>query len=88
MLRQYQGLFDQGMKQMKELAYHVCMNTRILGMAAIKRGDYAVLDLSLKFFNTYLRSAINVPDGIILLSGVYIHSALCIQAVVPVQTSC
>jgi hypothetical protein len=58
-LRQYQSLFDESLKQLKELAYHIAMNTRIMGEAAARRGDYHSLDLCLKFFNTYLRASIN-----------------------------
>jgi hypothetical protein len=47
---------------MKELCYHIAMNTRILGESAANRMDYHTLDLSIKFFNTYLRASINLSD--------------------------
>jgi hypothetical protein len=61
-LRQYQLLFLASLKIMKELAYHIAMNTRIIGEAAANRGDYPTLDLCIKFFNTYLRASININD--------------------------
>ncbi len=73
-LRQYQALFDEGIKLLKELAYrihfapnllnliNISMNTRIMGEAAARRGDLAAVDLCLKFFNTYIRSSVNVKD--------------------------
>lgn len=56
-LRQYQLLFSESMRLMKELCYHIAMNTRIIGEQAGKRSDYYTLDLCIKFFNTYLRAA-------------------------------
>ena len=61
-LRQYQSLFDESLKILKELSYHIAMNTRIMGEAAARRGDYHALDLCLKFFNTYLRTSINAKE--------------------------
>jgi hypothetical protein len=52
-LRQYQMLFSESLKLMKELAYHIAMNTRIIGETAGRRGDLHTLDLVIKFFNTY-----------------------------------
>jgi hypothetical protein len=37
-LRQYQMLFDESIKSLKELSYHISMNTRIMGEAAARRG--------------------------------------------------
>lgn len=55
-LRQYQLLFNESMKVTKELCYHIAMNTRIMGEASCKQGDYYTLDLCIKFFNTYIRA--------------------------------
>jgi hypothetical protein len=38
-LRQYQMLFNESLKWLKELCYHIAMNTRIMGEAAGGRGD-------------------------------------------------
>eukprot|EP01116_Phalansterium_solitarium_P022085 TRINITY_DN7166_c0_g1_i1.p1 TRINITY_DN7166_c0_g1~~TRINITY_DN7166_c0_g1_i1.p1 ORF type:complete len:722 (-),score=241.38 TRINITY_DN7166_c0_g1_i1:267-2432(-) len=61
-LRQYQLVFTESLKHMKEMCYHIAMNTRRMGDAAGKRGDLHVVDLTIKFFNTYLRAGINMPD--------------------------
>ena len=59
-LRQYQMLFGEGLDRMKDLCYLIAINTRRLGEA---RGGVTAtstaLDLSIKFFNTYLRATIN-----------------------------
>ena len=61
-LRQYQMLFNEGLGRMKDLCYLIAINTRRLGVGAARRGDFHTLDLSVKFFNTYLRATINAKD--------------------------
>ena len=61
-LRQYQMLFNESLKHMKELCYHIAMNTRIMGESAARRGDLPALDLCIKFFNTFQRASINMSD--------------------------
>ena len=58
--RQYMMLFNESIDLLKEVCYHVAMNTRIIGEGSCHpdRGDLYSLDLSIKFFNTYIRSAI------------------------------
>lgn len=36
-LRQYQMLFGESLKQMKELCYHIAMDTRIMAQCAAER---------------------------------------------------
>ena len=61
-LRQYQMLFNEGLDRIKDVCYLIAIDTRRLGEAASKRGDLHALDLAIKFFNTYLRAAINKKD--------------------------
>eukprot|EP01105_Mastigella_eilhardi_P013798 TRINITY_DN3140_c0_g1_i1.p1 TRINITY_DN3140_c0_g1~~TRINITY_DN3140_c0_g1_i1.p1 ORF type:complete len:661 (-),score=156.38 TRINITY_DN3140_c0_g1_i1:40-2022(-) len=61
-LRQYQTLFQEGLRWFKETCYHVCINTRIIAETAAMKGDMHVLDLCVKFFNTFLRASINLSD--------------------------
>lgn len=61
-LRQYQMLFSEGMGPIKDTCYLIAIDTRRLGEAAAHRGDLHTFDLSIKFFNTYLRAAINACD--------------------------
>jgi hypothetical protein len=61
-LRQYQMLYGEGLNEMKDLCYLIAINTRRLGEAAARHGDLPALDLSIKFFNTYLRATINTSD--------------------------
>jgi hypothetical protein len=61
-LRQFQMLFGEALGQIKDTCYLVAIDTRRLGEAAAHRGDLHALDLSIKFFNTYLRATINASD--------------------------
>ncbi len=61
-LRQYQMLYGEGLERMKDLCYLIAINTRRLGEAASRHGDLPALDLTIKFFNTYLRATINAND--------------------------
>ncbi len=61
-LRQYQMLFNEGLGRMKDLCYLIAINTKRLGAVAAERGDLMTVDLSIKFFNTYLRATINAAD--------------------------
>ncbi len=61
-LRQYQMLFGEALGQIKDTCYLIAIDTRRLGEAAGRRHDLDALDLSIKFFNTYLRAAINASD--------------------------
>jgi len=61
-LRQMRGVFDEGLKVMPQMAHVVAIDTRYVGEAALAAGDQAVLRLSVKFMNTYLRAALNARD--------------------------
>src|SRR5260370_37911557 len=43
----------------KEAVHAIAVATRDIGLAAIERGDPEVAELSVRFFNTYLRAALN-----------------------------
>ncbi len=61
-LRQYQMLFNEALDRIKDVCYLIAIDTRRLGEAASKRGDLHALDLAIKFFNTFMRAAINKKD--------------------------
>ncbi len=44
------------------ISFSLSISIGYMGEAAAKRSDLASLDLCIKFFNTYLRSAINTND--------------------------
>lgn len=61
-LRQYQTIYSEALHRMRDISYVVAIDTRLIAEQAHKQGDAALLHLCMKFFNTYLRAAINVKD--------------------------
>ncbi len=61
-LRKYQTLFNEALNRMRDINYLVAINTRHIAEAALKHKNVELFDLSIKFFNTYLRSTINARD--------------------------
>jgi hypothetical protein len=61
-LRGYQSLYNEALNRMRDINYVVAINTRLMAEAAWDHGNAQLLDMVIKFFNTYLRSAINAHD--------------------------
>ena len=61
-LRQYQMVYDEALNRTRDLVYVIAIDTRLLAEDAMAAGDPHWLQLIMKFFNTYLRSAINAQD--------------------------
>jgi hypothetical protein len=61
-LRQYQAIYAEALKDMKDVTYVICIDTRYIGEAAIAAGDAQALAVCSKFFNTYLRATLNARD--------------------------
>lgn len=61
-LRGYQSLYNEALNKMRDINYLVAINTRLIACAAWDHKNPELLALVIKFFNTYLRSAINAHD--------------------------
>lgn len=61
-LRQYQTVFSEALGRQREIDYLIAIHTRALGERALAAGDADVVDLVIKFLNTYLRATINARD--------------------------
>ncbi len=61
-LRQYQTISADGLNRMREIVQLVAINSRYVGEKAVTVDDRPLLELVIKFFNTYLRGAINAKD--------------------------
>ncbi len=61
-LRQYQMIYSEALNRMRDINYLVAIDTRYIGEAALAVEDREVLELSIKFFNTYLRATLNARD--------------------------
>ena len=61
-LRQYQSVFGEAVNRMRDVNHLIAIHTRHIAVAAMDAGDPHVLQLSIRFLNTYLRNAINARD--------------------------
>ncbi len=61
-LRQYQMVYAEALNHMRDIAYVIAINTRLIAEEAARQNQIELLHLSMKFFNTYLRAAINAKD--------------------------
>jgi hypothetical protein len=61
-LRQYQMVFGEALNRIRDVNYLIAMNTRMFAEAAARDAHVELLRLAIKFFNTYLRAAINGND--------------------------
>lgn len=61
-LRQYQMVYAEALNHMRDIAYVIAINTRLLAEEAARQNQTELLHLCMKFFNTYLRAAINAKD--------------------------
>eukprot|EP00727_Mastigamoeba_balamuthi_P002442 m51a1_g12195 hypothetical protein (944) ;mRNA; r:32401-36094 len=75
-LRQYQNLFTEAIANLKEMCYHICVNTRIIGETAASYNQIQLLDLCTKFFNTYLRMSVNLVDFRVVYNTFYQYRQL------------
>jgi len=61
-LRQYQTIYNEALNRMRDMNYLIAISTRRVAERAIADGNDELLDLSIKFFNTYLRATVNARD--------------------------
>ena len=60
--RQYQTIFNESINRMRDIGQLVAINSRYMGEHALRADDRPVVQLAIKFFNTYLRVALNARD--------------------------
>ena len=58
-LRQFQLIYNEALGEMPDINHLISINTRYLGQAALYADDNEALSLTVKFFNTYMRSTLN-----------------------------
>jgi len=61
-LRHLRSVFAESLNHLPEMAHVVAIESRYVGEAALQRDDRAVVATVVKYFNTYLRGAINSHD--------------------------
>ena len=61
-LRQLLMVYREALATMPDLVTRIAIDTRYIGQAAIAAGDRDALHVVVKFFNTYMRRALNAKD--------------------------
>lgn len=61
-LRQCQAVFHEALMNMRDVAHVCAIDTRYVGEKAIAVNDPEALTVAVKFFNSYLRAALNARD--------------------------
>ena len=61
-LHHFRSVFSEALDHLPELAHVVAIETRYIAEEALRHGDREVLVLAIRYFNTYLRSALNQRD--------------------------
>lgn len=60
--RAFDLIFNNSRKTLRDVAAGVLLNSGLIGQAAIKAGDEGALNCTFRYFNSYLRFAINDRD--------------------------
>jgi hypothetical protein len=61
-LRQYLGIYNEALAQMRDINYLVAIDTRYIGEKAGEVDDDELLELTFRFMNSYLRATLNARD--------------------------
>ncbi len=61
-LRQFLMVYREALTDMPDIINRIAIDTRYIGTAAIEAGDRPALATVIKFFNTYMRRALNARD--------------------------
>jgi hypothetical protein len=61
-LRQYLSVYNEALGSMSDINYLIAIDTRYIGEAAADADDAELIELVLRFFNSYLRVTLNAKD--------------------------
>lgn len=61
-MRQFQTIYAASLGRMRDVAYVVAIETRATGISALDDDDQETVNLSIMFFNTYMRATLNRRD--------------------------
>jgi len=61
-MRQYLSIYNEALSSMRDINYVIAIDTRYIGEAGARAGDAELMHLVFRFFNSYLRSALNARD--------------------------
>lgn len=61
-MRQYLSIYNEALGSMRDINYLIAIDTRYIGEAAARSNDTELMNLVLRFFNSYIRSTLNAKD--------------------------
>jgi hypothetical protein len=61
-MRQYLGIYNEALAQMRDINYLVAIDTRYIGEKAADVDDRELVELVFRFMNSYLRATLNAKD--------------------------
>ncbi len=61
-LRQYQAVFVEAVNKLRDINHLIAIQTRRIAFIALDHDDKHVLNLCMRFINTYMRAAVNARD--------------------------
>ena len=61
-LRQYLGIYNEALAQMRDINYLIAIDTRYIGEKAGEVEDDELVELTFRFMNSYLRATLNARD--------------------------
>ncbi len=61
-MRQYLGIYNEALGNMRDINYLVAIDTRYIGEAALATRDAELMSLVLRYLNSYLRATLNAKD--------------------------
>lgn len=61
-LRQYLGIYNEALSTMRDICYLVAIDTRYVAEAAAELNDDELVELSLRYMNSYLRATLNAKE--------------------------
>ncbi len=61
-MRQYLGIYNEALGAMRDINYLIAIDTRYIGEAAAKANDEELIELVLRYMNSYMRATLNAKD--------------------------
>jgi hypothetical protein len=61
-MRQYLGIYNEALNEMRDICYLVAIDTRYIGEAAAEAKDEELIKLVFRYMNSYLRATLNARD--------------------------
>jgi hypothetical protein len=61
-MRQYLGIYNEALHTMRDINYLIAIDTRYIGEAAARAKDDELIELTLRYMNSYMRATLNAKD--------------------------